>query len=321
LIPSGDVSVIVEWDNARFSEQWRAESLFTQLASQTSAIDRRFEIIVVYDNSEVDEHSLEKFIHESGLQDISNVEVAIKGGEHLHYYELKNLGASRAQTGLLVFVDSDVIPQPGWLESMLTPFLDPDVGIVGGNTFIGPFMDFYTRAYALCCYFHLPEEKVPPYRRPDFFANNVSFRNEVFLRHPFPSDSEKFRSQSNESTDYRASLGSVGIWHAPSAQVMHPPPNGLSHLLKRTLLEGYDSLIDAQRQGYSNLPERSLRFLAWDVKRCFGRIFSHRRKVWMSRPEVVPAIAFAAALSVTRWIGFLASIKAPDLIKRLSRSV
>ena len=316
-----DVTVVVEWDNARFSELWRAEALLAELAHQTAALDRRFEVVVVYDNSEIDGHSLEKLIHESGLEEVPNIELATKGGEHLHYYQLKNFGSSDAHGELVVFVDSDAIPQPGWLESMLTPFQDPEVGIVGGNTSIGPFRDFYSRAYALCCYFHLPEEKGPPQRRPDFFANNVSFRKTVLTAHPFPTDPEKFRSQSNESTDYRTSIASVGVWHAPSAQVMHPPPNGLSHLLKRSLLEGYDSLIDARRQGYTNLGERSVRFLAWDLQRCLSRILFHHRRVWLSPPEVPFAVVFTAAVCVTRWIGFLASIKAPERMKALSSSV
>jgi glycosyl transferase family 2 len=316
------VSVIVEWDNARFSQLWRAEALLGQLASQAAELDRRIEVIVVYDPSEVEEHGLRKLIETSGLQEVPNVgEVAIKGGEHLHYYGLKNFGARQAGGDILVFVDSDVIPQPGWLESMLKPFESRDVGIVGGNTFIGPFRDFYARSYALCCYFHLPEQRGPAHPRLDFFANNVSFRAEVLMRHPFPSDSEKFRSQSNESTEYRAGLADLGVWHAPSAQVMHPPPNGLSHLLKRSLLEGYDSMIDARRKGYTNLTERSFRYLAWDLRRCFGLILLHHRKVWLSRPEILPALAFAGALGVTRWVGFLASTRAPRLIKSLSRSV
>jgi mycofactocin glycosyltransferase len=43
----------------------------------------------------------------------------------------RNTGLARATTGLVAFVDSDVVPVPGWLATLARHFADPGVGAVG----------------------------------------------------------------------------------------------------------------------------------------------------------------------------------------------
>jgi mycofactocin system glycosyltransferase len=42
----------------------------------------------------------------------------------------RNAGLAAATTPLVAFLDSDVVPQPGWLPALLTHFADPAVGLV-----------------------------------------------------------------------------------------------------------------------------------------------------------------------------------------------
>lgn len=42
-----------------------------------------------------------------------------------------NRGAAQASAPLLVFLNDDTIPAPGWLESLVEAFDEPDVGIAG----------------------------------------------------------------------------------------------------------------------------------------------------------------------------------------------
>lgn len=44
-----------------------------------------------------------------------------------------NLGALRANRSLLVFLNDDTIPEPGWLESLLDPLSTADIGITGAK--------------------------------------------------------------------------------------------------------------------------------------------------------------------------------------------
>jgi mycofactocin system glycosyltransferase len=41
----------------------------------------------------------------------------------------RNAGLAAADTGLVAFLDSDVVPEPGWLDPLLAAFADPAVGL------------------------------------------------------------------------------------------------------------------------------------------------------------------------------------------------
>lgn len=42
-----------------------------------------------------------------------------------------NAGAAQASGDILLFLNDDTVPAPGWLDTLLEAFLDPDVGIAG----------------------------------------------------------------------------------------------------------------------------------------------------------------------------------------------
>ncbi|HEX6511295.1 MAG TPA: glycosyltransferase, partial [Chloroflexota bacterium] len=44
----------------------------------------------------------------------------------------RNLGARSASGSILVFLDADTRPKPGWLNELLTPLVDPEVAAVKG---------------------------------------------------------------------------------------------------------------------------------------------------------------------------------------------
>lgn len=51
------------------------------------------------------------------------------------YYELKNYGATHIRSDVLVFLDSDVIPEDGWLEALLEAIKQPG-GRCGGRQYL-----------------------------------------------------------------------------------------------------------------------------------------------------------------------------------------
>lgn len=120
------VSVIIPTYN-RKSE---LEGLLASLARQTLS-PGSFEVIVVDDGSAdgtrewLDEH---------------------KGGfgflfswfaqEHRGPGAARNLGMQNASGDILVFIDTDCIPQPDWLEQLIQPFASGTVGAVGGREII-----------------------------------------------------------------------------------------------------------------------------------------------------------------------------------------
>ena len=59
------------------------------------------------------------------------------------YYEAKMRGADATSGEVVVFCDSDLTVEPGWVDAMLRPFRDrPDIGLVAGETSLtvtGPY--------------------------------------------------------------------------------------------------------------------------------------------------------------------------------------
>ncbi|MGB3512905.1 MAG: glycosyltransferase, partial [Microcoleaceae cyanobacterium] len=48
-------------------------------------------------------------------------------------YAARNAGIRTANSEILAFTDGDCRPQPQWLENLIQPFSDPNVGIVAGE--------------------------------------------------------------------------------------------------------------------------------------------------------------------------------------------
>lgn len=46
----------------------------------------------------------------------------------------RNIGISMASGDIIVFLDDDAVPHPLWLQNLVRPYLDPEVGAVGGYT-------------------------------------------------------------------------------------------------------------------------------------------------------------------------------------------
>lgn len=65
-------------------------------------------------------------------------------------YAARNRGIRFAHHSILVFTDADCRPQPDWLEQLVQPFSDPNVGIVVGEL-VALAGDTYLEKYADLC--------------------------------------------------------------------------------------------------------------------------------------------------------------------------
>jgi Glycosyl transferase family 2 len=247
------LSIIVEWENTRrngvprafalldtLGRQWQAiaersypETLPPEAARFLNGLAPRPELVAV--SGEV--------LSEDAKQEIRRrapacLDLEIHVEEGLEYYPLKNLGARKASGDLLLFVDSDVLPDEGWLAHLLGSFARPDVHVVSGQTYVGP-SDLFSRAFALGWTYELRDRsaKFEPCRK--FYGNNVAFRAEVFPKGGFASLGPRTRGA---STLLRKELNRVGIdvWQNSQAGVDHPAPSGFQHLVVRALAHGRD---------------------------------------------------------------------------------
>ena len=241
------------------------------------------------------------------------------GTPGLGYCELKNEGAKRASGDIVVFLDSDVIPEPDWLDQLVRSFLDPGVQVVGGTSYIEP-VSLYTRAFALTWFFPLRTPDGPLQTTPYFVANNVAGRREFLARYPFPDD-PRFRGQGSTLADTLAAEG-IPIYENPNARVSHPPPNGVSHFVHRALCEGHDLIIKERLRGRSAPVSlgRNVRLSYWALRKMAAEIresiWSQRERVGLSAAAAPFAFGIALLYYTTRAVGEILTRIDPGIVRR-----
>lgn len=305
------VSLIIEWDNARVSELDRALAMLRELRAQAVELEPQFEAILLYDRGEIDGSLVEKAVAETGLVVPEKIDVRIEPVEGLGYYQLKNAGGKLARGDILVFVDSDVIPEPGWLSGILEPFRALEVQVVAGYTYIGPPRTVYEKAFALFWLFPLRSPDGPAHRGDTFHANNVALLRHTFERHPFP-DEPIFRGHTSFFRALKAD--SIDIWKVPGARLMHPPPNGLRHFVDRAVCRGHDKLMTRRLLGADrHVP--LVRVVRSDLRRLRRKVVNWR-EVGLNPLEVPAALSIGVAYHMLEWLGWALTRISPGAVPR-----
>jgi hypothetical protein len=316
------VSVVVEWENILLAEAERCRRMLRQLvhevrsAVESGAAASPVELLLCFDEDEVDGKTVAADVAgevdgESILLRYSLVPV---GGAE--YYTLKNAGAREASGDVVVFIDSDVIPETGWLENLLRPLEDEAVGVVAGNSYLDP-AGIYGKTFALAWFFPLRavETQVQPARK--FFANNVAFRRTVFERFPFPV-LEDFSRGSCWRLAHTLLDNGVQIVRTTGAQVEHPAPNGLRHFVARGLAQGRDRLFE--ERVFGSRRTRSLLGTATrlrrDLRRATRSIAKNHKHVGLSTPAVPAALGISTSYYLLCTLGELGTMVSPRFMAR-----
>ena len=110
------VSIIIPAHNAA----WSLEECLAAVAQQTYPEESR-EVIIV-DNNSTDATVETARAH--GIEPLSCAEPGPSAA--------RNVGVTAAQGEIVAFLDSDAVPDADWLERLLEPFAEPEIGGVGG---------------------------------------------------------------------------------------------------------------------------------------------------------------------------------------------
>ena len=306
------VSFVVEWDNIRYYEVARARLMLRRLATQAGALAVEAEILLLFDRLEIDPRVVDSVVEELRLGLPSRLVITPVGTQGLRYYQLKNAGARMAQGEIVVFVDSDVLPEEGWLENLLRPLREPSVQLVVGNSYIQAD-GVYGKAFALGWYFPMRSADGPVVTARSLLANNVAVRRELFVRYPFPEDPDLYIRQ---SVIYGETLRAAGIpIHVnPCARVAHPPPR----FLRSALIQGHDTAVRARRasNGDRGRPRRALRRFVRNLRTGSARIVARRREVGLSPIAVPVALAIVGAYYALWGVAEALAHVNPRLIRR-----
>ena len=313
------ISVIMEWENAKLSEADRAREMLRCVSDQVSALKECFadspEVIILHDPDAMDGDALRQFV-DSACNLGSVADIRIEKARGLEYYEQKNLGATLATRPWLCFIDSDVIPEDGWLETLLEARRTSNAVIVGGQTYVEP-ITLTDRAFALFWFFPPRSSATEPYESDRFFANNFMIERETFLRAPFP-DSELVRGRCYVLADQFRRAGER-IEICPAARVSHPPPNGIGHFLKRAVIDGHDSWVMDRTLTTDRDTRPSLfplRSAKWNVSNAFASINAGAEHMELGFAGRLFAKGLATVYYGLAMLGQIMSPLAPSFVRR-----
>lgn len=264
-----EISVVVEWENALLAADDRCVFALRQVFRQLGEIDRSAEVIVLFNPEQILRSTIEEALRvHLGLDpDQVPVDLRLEEAKGKHYYDLKNVGAARARGEVVVFIDSDVVPEEGWLEEMVRPFFHrPEVDVVAGHTYL-IHESLLEKAFALGWVFPLrASEDTFHSNGSHFFANNVAFRRSVLQEYPFPEmPAGMSRGACVQLAQTLVSSG-IPIWTNTAARAHHPPPPGLRGYVKRGMADGRDKMLRLKARGRP-APARFAETLLWCVKR------------------------------------------------------
>jgi glycosyltransferase involved in cell wall biosynthesis len=100
-----------------------------------------------------------------------------------NYFEAKNAGAAAASGAFVALIDGDCEPDPSWLERLMARF-EPGVAAVAGRTRYGG-TSRAERIFSIPDFAYVVDSGGG--RASGFNINNVVFRRETLLAHPFES--------------------------------------------------------------------------------------------------------------------------------------
>lgn len=315
----------MEWENVQFSESSRVGRVLAALAEQVSELTNAgpggplrapVELIVLFNSESTDGNEVSQIVS-NALAECPAIAVRVEAAPGLAYFEMKNRGAELARGELVVFLDSDVIPQPAWLATMLEAFTDPAVQVVASRAYVRPDT-LYSKTVALTWLFDLPPEASDLQLAERVHANAIGFRREVIVEHPYPSIPSQSRGAGWDQFQSLRAAG-IAVHEHTGARVEHPPPHGLANYWRRAFHQGSDDFLSFLRH-YGPRKSRVRRSFDRAQKKwrtALSKLWSHGRRVGISPLAMPAAIGLMSSYYFAYFLGHLqASFRAVVLPQR-----
>jgi glycosyltransferase involved in cell wall biosynthesis len=291
-------SIVVEMENAK-SIDWAEigvglNALAREIAAVSAIGFARPKLIISHGGQDEDADSLRRNFRAEAprLEEVAEIGfVACPGGR---YYDLKNNGIQETDGELVVFLDSDTVPEPDWLATLLGPFQDPGIVCVNGYTYL-LCDDFFSRTFALMWFFPMAQGDKRFASKRALNANNTAFRRDWISSHPFPENNGFKVSCTLLTHELRREGHEL---RNVNARVYHYSPRGWRFFFWRALVTGRD----ADRKFVAlRSPSRGERiaksFSRWFTTswRTTRRIISHARPAGMPLWQIPFALIVAQA--------------------------
>jgi glycosyltransferase involved in cell wall biosynthesis len=245
-------AVILEWETCLEGPPRRVQDMLSALANQLRPYcsDAGFvpETIVCFDAGTSSEPAIRHATDvATGGRGWPGSLRLVSAPRRLDYYQKKNFGFTFADNDIIVFLDSDVIPEAGWLSALLAAVGNGNRSVVMGRTHLET-RTLYERAIALSWIFDARSEAtIHPVGRLN--SNNIAFRRALFQRLPFP-DLPTYRGQCTRLGETIMQAGIV-LYEEPRARGAHPAHDGPRAFVSKALHAGRDTWFYDHRNGMS----------------------------------------------------------------------
>ncbi|MGH9921988.1 MAG: glycosyltransferase family 2 protein [Nitrososphaerales archaeon] len=273
------------------------------------------EIIMVYNSEETDWSRIEQLVNEQLAPCMSMIEHKIIPTSRLPYYELKNFAAKHSHRDIIIFLDSDVIPEDGWLIGLLEALQQPEVRLVGGANYY-PSESLYEKAIGLIHYGPRESDADGHIREAEYFpGGNVAFRRELFEEFPFPP-LPHFRGRWTLMETVRSR--GIKIYCQPKSRASHPAPNGVGHFVRRAVCDGHDVVMDhkcrARMSRESMLTDN--RNSPKSMRRKFSRFYTRYKRAGLRVTDSVGVFGIVFSYISLMFFGIIIASIRPELIRR-----
>ncbi len=315
---SPTVSIVMEWENVQFSESSRVGRVLAALAEQVDGLvtsgqrgelaELPVELLVLFNPDTDDGVDVARTIGRAVARCTSLV-VRVEPVPGLAYFEMKNRGAELARGTLVLFLDSDVIPQPGWLATMLHSLKDPQVQVVASRAYVRPD-SLYSKTVALTWLFDLPPQASELRAADRVHANAIGFRRAVLLAHPYPSTPGQSRGAGWDQFQALRAAG-ITVYEHTGARVEHPPPHGLANYWRRAVQQGNDDHLSLLRHDARKRPglgrglPRGVRCAMRKWTSAMGKLWRHSASVGLGPLEFPAAVGLASIYYLGYFLGHL----------------
>lgn len=259
------------------------------LKAQTYGLERCEVLVVLEDDDEVDAF-LARHLPAA-------IRLRIPG---LTYYKGKNQILQRARGELVVFADSDVRYEPGWLQALVDSF-SPAVDAVVGRTRFEP--GFLSRVCEVSDWASTRPRSGPA--EPFIIANNLALRRSSCRGYRFPEDVSGGGGGAELTFRRWARRRGVGFWFCREAVAYHRYPPFLEKRFRCGAMLVRTRLLDPSLPGGALVRVPLLGPLLL-VAATYGKAAA---RAWILRADL-PGGVLAAPLA---WLGLLVT-KAAELL-------
>jgi hypothetical protein len=316
-------SVIIESENLAVEDSAALFRALATLARQTISIETANEVLLVNSGRIPDD------VDRTVQSDYPWLRLHNIGSDST-YYEAKQNPVALTTGEVVVFCDCDCQYSQDWLESLLSPYVDPQINadVVTGETAIDPTgFQGYFLALAWC--FPPYSKRSAPYPTNGYAANNVSFRRTLLEEMPIPTDLRLYRG--NCSLHAREIIDrSVTIWKSPTARARHPAMR-IAHVPARFFMWGHHEaqVCRARHRDKGNPAWRAVRVLA-AMTGILARRLAAPFKRWpvllRQRPASVvyvpPMLCYIALAEILFFVGAVVTLLYPSMsMMKLARSL